>query len=93
MRGVYCVYIMSSLSRTLYTGVTNQLERRVREHKRGKPGSFTARYHVNLLVYVENFRQINEAIAREKEIKKLTRKEKIKLIESLNPEWRDLSDE
>jgi len=73
MRGrVYCVYIMSSLSRTLYTGVTNQLDRRVLEHKQKKLGSFTARYHVSLLVYFENFSQINQAIAGEKEIKKLT---------------------
>ena len=90
---VYCVYLMSSLSRTLYIGVTNQLDRRVLEHKQENVGSFTARYHVNRLVYFENFRQINQAIAREKEIKKLTRKGKIKLIESLNPAWKDLSDE
>ncbi len=51
----YCVYIMSSLSRTLYAGVTNDLERRVGEHKEGKPGSFTARYNVNRLVYFEEF--------------------------------------
>jgi len=84
---------MSSLSRTLYTGVTNQLERRVLEHKRGEPGSFTARYHVDCLVYFEDFRHIDRAIVREKEIKKMTRKGEIKLIESLNPEWKDLSDE
>ncbi len=51
----YHVYIMSSLSRTLYTGVTNNLERRVHEHKAGAPGSFTARYNVKRLVYVEEF--------------------------------------
>ena len=69
----YHVYIMSSLSRTLYTGVTNDLERRVFEHKQGPPGSFTARYKVNRLVYVEEFSDINQAIAREKEIKRMTR--------------------
>ncbi len=89
----YCVYIMSSLSRTLYAGVTNDLERRVGEHKEGKPGSFTARYNVNRLVYFEEFSDINQAIAREKEIKSMTRRQKIKLIESINPEWRDLSQE
>ena len=89
----YCVYIMSSLSRTLYAGVTNDLERRVGEHKEGKPGSFTARYNVNRLVYFEEFSDINQAISREKEIKSMTRRQKIKLIESINPEWRDLSQE
>jgi putative endonuclease len=89
----YYVYIMSSLSRTLYAGVTNDLERRVGEHKEGKPGSFTAQYHVNRLVYFEEFSDIDEAIAREKEIKSMTRRQKIKLIESINPEWRDLSQE
>ena len=85
---------MSSLSRTLYTGVTNNLERRVAEHKAGRtPGSFTARYNVTRLVYCEAFGDVNEAIAREKEIKQLTRKRKINLIEALNPDWKDLSQE
>jgi putative endonuclease len=87
----YYVYIMSSLSRTLYAGVTNDLERCVGEHKEGKPGSFTARYNVNRLVHFEEFSDINHAIAREKEIKSMTRRQKIKLIESTNPEWRDRS--
>ncbi len=86
----YSVYIMSSPSSTLYTGVTNDLERRVFEHKEGRPGSFTSRYHVNRLVYFEEFGDIGEAIAREKEIKKMTRRRKIELIESTNSEWRDL---
>ena len=88
----YCVYLMSSLSRTLYTGVTNNLERRVEEHRNGAPGSFTARYHVTRLVYFEEFGEITEAIAREKKIKKMTRKSKIKLIESMNRDWKDLSE-
>src|SRR6266436_1599688 len=67
----YYVYIMSSFSRTLYAGVTNDLERRVGEHREGKPGSFTARYNVNRLVYFEQFSEINQAIAREQEIKAL----------------------
>ena len=58
----YCVYIMSSLSGTLYTGVTNDLERRVGEHQEGKPGSFTARYKVKQLVYFEEFSDISQAI-------------------------------
>jgi len=89
----YSVYIMSSVSRTLYTGVTDDLERRVFEHKEGRPGSFVTRYHANRLVYFEQFGDIGEAIAREKEIKRMTRRRKIELIESVNPEWRDLSGE
>ena len=85
----YHVYIMSSLSRTLYTGVTNDLERRVFEHKEGKPGSFTARYKANRLVYGEEVTDITQAIACEKEIKSMTRRQKIKPIESMNPEWQD----
>ncbi len=84
---------MSSVSLTLYVGVTNNLERRVEEHKAGKPGSFTARYKVNRLVYFEEFTDIGLAIEREKEIKQMTRARKITLVESLNPEWRDLSEE
>ena len=89
----YHVYIMSSISRTLYTGVTNDLERRVQEHKSGTPGSFTERYKVNRLVYFEEFGHIVDAIAREKEIKRMTRTGKIKLVESVNPRWSDLIDE
>ena len=85
----YYVYIMSSLSRTLYTGVTNNLERRVAEHKEGRPGSFTARYNINRLVYFEEFDDINQAISRG--IKQTARRTKITLIESINPQWRDLS--
>ena len=88
MGRTYYVYIMSSLSRTLYTGITNNLERRIFEHKQGQPGSFTARYNVNRL---EEFGDINQAITREKEVKRMTRRRKIALIDSLNPDWRDLS--
>jgi putative endonuclease len=84
---------MSSLSRTLYTGVTNDLERRVGEHKEGQPGSFTARYNVKRLVYFEEFGEIRDAIAREKAIKRMLRAQKIQLVESINPEWKDLSGE
>jgi putative endonuclease len=83
---------MSSLSRTLYIGVTNNLERRIEEHRCGRLGSFTARYHVTRLVYFEEFGEIIEAISREKEIKKMTRKGKIRLIESMNRDWKDLSE-
>jgi putative endonuclease len=90
-RRTYCVYIMSSLSRTLYTGVTNNLERRVAEHKERRLGSFTARYNLDRLVYFEEFDDINQAIARESEIKQMARRTKLRLIESTNPQWRDLS--
>ncbi len=89
----YYVYIMSSLSRVLYTGVTNHLERRIFEHKEKRPGSFTARYNVTRLVYYEEFGAIDEAIAREKQIKIMLRARKIELIESMNPGWSDLSEE
>ncbi len=89
----YFVYVMSSLSRTLYTGVTNDLERRVAEHKGGKPGSFTARYNVTRLVYFAHFDHIRDAIARQNGIKRMLRAQKIALIESTNPPWLDLSTE
>ena len=89
----YVVYIMSSPSRTLYTGVTNNLERRVFEHKEKKPGSFTARYRVTSLVYYEEFGDIGEAISREKEIKIMLRSRKTELIQSMNPGWKDLSED
>ncbi|HEY6041909.1 MAG TPA: GIY-YIG nuclease family protein [Anaerolineae bacterium] len=88
----YYVYIISSTSRTLYTGVTNNLERRVYEHKHKLLEGFTKRYHITQLVYYEVTNEINDAIAREKQIKGLARSKKIKLIESMNPDWRDLSE-
>ena len=91
-RRTYDVYIMS-LSRTLYTGVTNNLERRIAEHKERRLGSFTARYNIERLVYFEEFNDINQAISRESEIKQMARRTKIALIESTNREWRDLTAE
>ena len=77
----------------LYTGVTNSLAKRVMEHKtQTKAKSFTARYSLNKLVYVEAFKYINDAIAREKQIKKGPRRKKDELISADNPEWQDLSD-
>jgi len=87
----YYVYIMASLSGTLYTGVTNSVRRRSHEHKCGEGSSFAARYEVNRLVYYEVFRYVNNAIAREKQIKGWRRSRKVALIESQNPGWRDLS--
>ena len=87
----YYVYIMASLSKRLYTGVTNHLERRVYEHKHKLVEGFTKRYHIGRLVYFETFREIGQAISREKEIKAWHREKKIALIESMNPAWKDLS--
>ena len=90
----YCVYIMTNKNNTtLYTGVTNNLLRRVYEHKQGKGGSFTRRYNINKLVYFETTPDIEAAILREKQIKAGSRKKKIDLVTSLNPEWRDLTED
>ena len=87
----YYVYIMASKSRTLYTGVTSNLERRVLQHRRKLLPGFTARYNINRLVYYEVSGEILAAIAREKQIKSWGRKKKISLIESVNRDWKDLS--
>lgn len=87
----YYVYILSSLSGTLYTGVTNSIRRRLIEHRAGQEPSFTARYEVNRLVYYEVFEYVGNAIRREKQIKGWRRARKVELIKSLNPGWRDLS--
>jgi len=89
----YYVYIMTNRHNTvLYTGMTNNLERRVREHKEGHGSQFTRRYNIKKLVYFEEYMEVNEAIAREKQIKAGSRKKKINLIAHQNPEWRDLSE-
>ena len=87
----YYVYIMSNESRTLYTGVTSDLELRVYEHKQKLIPGFTAKYNVTRLVYTETTQDIQAAIAREIQIKGWLRRKKIALIESMNPEWKDLS--
>jgi len=89
----YYVYIMSSPSRTLYAGVTNDLERRANEHKSGVFDGFTKRYRINRLVYFQETDDIGAAIAAEKQIKGLSRSKKIALIEAENATWQDLSDE
>jgi len=90
----FYVYIMTNFHNTvLYTGVTNNLQRRVCEHKSGKGGAFTAKYHLSKLVYFEAGPDIHAAIAREKQIKSGSRQKKIDLINGLNPEWKDLLDE
>ena len=89
----YCVYIMTNKANTtLYTGVTGELMGRVLQHKRKEVAGFTKRYNINKLAYYEEFQYINDAIAREKQIKGGSRQKKIDLIESMNPEWKDLSE-
>ena len=88
----YAVYIMASKRNgTLYTGVTNDLQRRVYEHKHGLVDGFTKKYHVHMLVWYELTDSIESAIQREKQIKKWNRNWKLKLIEEKNPQWEDLS--
>ncbi|WP_158785943.1 GIY-YIG nuclease family protein [Granulicella sp. L46] len=87
----YFVYILSSRSRTLYIGVTNNLSRRLQEHRDGSPTSFTQRYRIDRLVYVERFQYIDNAIAREKYLKHFTRAEKLALVTESNPTWEDLA--
>ena len=84
---------MSNRSKTLYTGITSSLMRRVAEHKRGEGSQFTAKYRMDRLVYFERFDDVHRAIGREKEIKGLLRIKKLALIVSANPTWADLSDE
>ena len=87
----YYVYIMTNKSQTLYTGVTNDLKRRVYEHKTGQNPAFTARYNIDRLVHFEETNEVHSAIEREKQIKGWLREKKIDLIESSNPNWKDLS--
>lgn len=88
----YYVYIMSSTSNyTIYTGVTNNLVRRVYEHRTGAdPDGFTTKYAVKKLVYYESTHDVLSAIEREKQIKSWSRKKKNTLIAGINPAWRDL---
>ena len=90
-RGFF-VYILASRSRSLYTGVTNNLFRRVMEHKRGMVPGFTLRHRISRLVYMEGFCYVREAIAREKRIKAWTRAKRVASIEEKNPGWYDLAE-
>jgi putative endonuclease len=88
----YYVYIMTNkYNTTLYTGVTNNLIRRVHEHKTGVGSKFTQRYNITKLVFFESTDEIETAIMREKQIKAGSRQKKIDLVNSINPEWKDLS--
>lgn len=90
----YFVYLMTNRNRTtLYTGVTNDLRRRVGQHKSGQGSEFTRRYRTTLLVHFEVFQDVKLAIAREKQIKGINRAKKDALVNAKNPEWRDLAAE
>ena len=89
----YFVYIMASRSGVLYVGVTNDIARRVVEHKEAIVPGFTSKYRVNRLVYFEDMTDVNAAIAREKQIKNWRREKKVRLIERVNPNWDDLSED
>ncbi|MCK4540226.1 GIY-YIG nuclease family protein [Candidatus Parcubacteria bacterium] len=89
----FYVYIMASTSGTIYIGMTNNLERRVIEHKKGVINGFSKKYSCNKLIYYEHYQYVYDAISREKEIKKWRREKKQKLVAKLNPHWNDLSKE
>jgi putative endonuclease len=87
----YWVYIMTNRRRTLYVGMTNDIERRVNEHRAHAIPGFTSRYAIDRLVYFEEIPDVRWAIEREKEIKGWRRSKRVALIESFNPRWRDLT--
>jgi putative endonuclease len=90
----YYVYVLASKRNgTLYIGVTSDLVKRIYEHKQSLVDGFTKEYNIHALVYFELYKEIEEAILREKQMKKWNRKWKIRLIEEKNPEWKDLYNE
>ena len=89
----YAVYILASRSRVLYIGVTNDLARRVAEHRQGLVEGFSKKYGVDRLVFYEETPDIRSAIAREKQLKSWRREKKIALIKGSNPTWRDLTED
>ena len=94
LSGNYYVYILTNKYKTvLYIGVTNNLIRRLYEHKTGRNAGFTARYNCHYLIYYEHFTHIENAINREKELKKWRREKKENLINNVNPKWQFLDNE
>jgi putative endonuclease len=89
----YFVYIMANASKRIYTGMTNSIRRRVREHKLKLAPGFAAQYNMTRLVYFESFEDVRNAIEREKQVKTWTRAKRLALVESTNPKWEDLSRE
>ena len=92
MEKQYYVYILSSVSKVIYIGVTSDLAKRVYEHKQGEVDGFTKKYKVKSLAYYEVTNDVNGAIQREKQLKAWRREKKVKLIETMNPDWTDLYD-
>jgi putative endonuclease len=89
----YYVYIMASRSLTLYTGVTGNVYHRALQHMTGEIEGFTKKYRINRLVYYETFKYVNNALAREKQIKAWTRAKRLALIKTMNPAWQDLAED
>ena len=89
----FYVYIMSSKSRRIYTGMTNNIDRRVKQHKAAEIDGFTKRYRINRLVHCETFQYVRAAILREKEVKGWDRAKRVALIERENPTWEDLAED
>ncbi len=89
----FYMYIVSNRSKTLYTGFTGNLKKRVYEHKTGAFDGFTKRYKIDRLVYFERFKYANNGIGREKQVKRWTRVKKIQLVVSMNPTWKDLAED
>jgi len=92
MRRVYYVYILANRSKTLYVGVTNNLARRIHEHREGLGSRFVSKYAIHRLVHVECAPNPRDAIAREKQLKRWSRQKKIALIEESNPGWLDMAE-
>lgn len=88
----YYVYIMTNKSGTLYTGITNDIKKRIYEHKNKLIPGFTKKYNISRLIYFETFGDVYSAISREKTIKGWLRKKKIELIRKTNPNWKDLAE-
>jgi len=91
MKHIYYVYILANRTCRLYVGVTNNILRRLREHREGQKSVFARRYNINRLVYLESTGDARTAIGREKQIKGWRREKKVALIEGINPNWEDLS--
>jgi len=91
MKRVFHVYILTNISKMLYIGVTNDLQRRIYEHKHKLVPGFSAKYNLHRLVYFEAFGHIGDAIMREKQLKGWLRSRKVALIQSQNPKWSDLA--
>jgi len=89
----YDIYMMSNRSKTIYVGVTGHLRTRVWQHKTGQVEGFTSRYKLDRLVYLEKYKYVRHALAREKQLKGWTRVKKIRLIVSVNQAWKDLAED